>query len=153
MTGEPENARVMRQWFTEGWAGHHELADGTFSDRFSNNGVVVGPEGPKRNIRNRLGGFPDLTSTVEQLITVDDRVILRLHWTGTHTGSYLGVAPTGTHVEVRGMTIWRFEDGKVLEDWTVGHIPLEIFGIEIPPPSQPTHRHEPIAAPRDEESR
>ena len=32
------------------------------------------------------------------------------------------------------MTIWRFEDGKVVEDWTVGHIPLAIFGVEIPAP-------------------
>jgi predicted ester cyclase len=71
---------------------------------------------------------------VEQLLTVDDKVILRLRWTGTHTGPYLGVAPTGKRVEVRGMTTWRFEDGKVVEDWTVGHIPLEIFGIEIPAP-------------------
>lgn len=129
-----ENARVMERWFTEGWAGNDQLADQIFSDRFSNNGVVVGPAGPKRNIRNRLVGFPDLTSVAEQLITVEDKVILLLRWTGTHTGDYLEVAATGKRVDVRGMTIWRFEDGKVIEDWTVGHIPLQIFGIEIPPP-------------------
>jgi predicted ester cyclase len=134
LNDEARNARVMQQWFTEGWAGDEHLADLIFSDQFSNNGVVVGPAGPKRNIRNRLSGFPDLKSIVEQLITVDDKVILRLRWTGTHTGPYLGVAPTGERVDVRGMTIWRFEDGKVVEDWTAGHIPLEIFGVEIPPP-------------------
>ena len=132
---EAQNARVMHRWFTEGWAGNEELADQIFDDRFSNNGVVVGPAGPKRNIRNRLVGFPDLTSVAEQIITVEDKVILRLRWTGTHTGLYLGVAPTGQRVEVRGMTIWRFADGKVVEDWTVGHIPLAIFGIELPLPS------------------
>ena len=129
---EVQNARVMRQWFTEGWAGNDQLADQIFDDQFANNGAVVGPAGPKRNIRNRLVGFPNLISTAEQLITVEDRAILRLRWTGTHTGPYLGVAPTGKHVDVRGMTIWRFADGKVVEDWTVGHIPLEIFGVEIP---------------------
>ena len=131
---EVQNARVMHQWFTEGWAGNEHLADQIFDDRFSNNGVVVGPAGPKRNIRNRLVGFPDLKSAAEQLITVEDKVILRLQWSGTHTGPYLGVAPTGRRVEVRGMTMWRFADGKVVEDWTVGHIPLAIFGIEIPAP-------------------
>jgi len=127
-------AHVMQRWFTEGWAGDEALADRFFTDRFSNNGVVVGPAGPKRNVRNRLIGFPDLRSVVEQLVTVDDKVVLRLWWTGTHTGSYLGVAPTNRRVEVRGMTIWRFEDDKPVEDWTVGHIPLEIFGIQIPAP-------------------
>lgn len=124
----------MERWFTEGWAGNEQLADRIFSPRFSNNGVVAGPAGPKRNVRNRLVGFPDLSSVVEQLLTVDDKVILQLRWTGTHTGTYLGVAPTGKQVEVRGMTIWRFETGQVVDDWTVGHIPLGIFGIEIPPP-------------------
>ena len=131
---EAENAAAMRRWFTEGWAGNDDLADQLFSERFSNNGVVVGPAGPKRNIHNRLVGFPDLTSVVEQLLSVDDKVILRLCWTGTHTGPYLGVAPTNLHVEVRGMTIWRFEDHRPVEDWTVGHIPLEIFGVTLPPP-------------------
>jgi predicted ester cyclase len=131
---EVENALVMQRWFTEGWAGNEQLADEIFSDQFSNNGVIVGPTGPKRNIRARLAGFPDLTSVTEQLLTVGDKVILRLRWTGTHTGPYLGVPPTGKRVDVRGMTIWRFEDSKVVEDWTVGHIPLAIFGIDIPAP-------------------
>jgi predicted ester cyclase len=131
---ETQNARVMQRWFTEGWAGNEQPADQIFSERFSNNGVIVGPAGPKRNIRARLAGFPDLASVAEQLLTVGDKVILRLRWTGTYTGPYLGVPPTGKRVDVRGMTIWRFEDAKVLEDWTVGHIPLQIFGIEIPPP-------------------
>jgi predicted ester cyclase len=141
---EAEHARVMELWFTEGWTGDEQLADQIFDDRFCNNGIVVGPAGPKRNIRNRLIGFPDLTSVAEELIAAEHKAILRLRWTGTHTGPYLGIAPTGKRVDVRGMTIWRFKDGKVVEDWTVGHIPLAIFGIEIPapipaqPPSHPT---------------
>jgi predicted ester cyclase len=131
MSSEAENARAMRRWFTEGWAGAEELADGIFSERFSNSGVVVGPAGPKRNIRNRLVGFPDLVSVVEQLLTVGETAVLRLRWTGTHTGPYLGVAATGRRVEVRGITTWRFEGDRVVEDWTAGHIPLAIFGIEI----------------------
>jgi len=134
MSSEAPNAQMMRRWFTDGWAGEETLAEEIFTDRFTNNGVVVGPAGPARNIRNRLIGFPDLASVVEQLITVEDKAILRLGWTGTHTGPYLGVAPTGKRVRVRGMTIWRFEAGKPVEDWTVGHIPLEIYGIELPAP-------------------
>jgi predicted ester cyclase len=125
----------MRHWFTDGWAGNEALADQIFSDDFSNNGVVVGPAGPKRNVRARLAAFPDLESAVEQLLSIDHTVLLRLGWTGTHTGEYLGAAPTGKRVHVRGMTTWRFEAGKAAEDWTVGHIPLEIFGIEIPAPA------------------
>jgi predicted ester cyclase len=133
--GADANAHVMARWFTAGWRGNDALAEEIFAPTFSNNGVVVGPAGPKRNVHNRLAGFPDVASVVEQLLVAEENtVVLRLRWTGTHTGSYLGVAPTGKRVDVRGMTIWRFEEGRVVEDWTVGHIPLEIFGVQLPPP-------------------
>ena len=139
-------ATVMRRWFTEGWAGSDELADEIFSDSFSSNGVTVGPAGPKRNISERVLGFPDLATYVEEILRVEDTItVLRLRWTGTHTGPYLGVSPTGRRVEVRGMTTWRFERGTVVEDWTAGHIPLAIFGVEIPPPV-------PITPPRSTEN-
>jgi len=145
------STQIMRRWFTEGWAGNDALADEIFSDEFSNNGVVVGQAGPKRNIRNRLIGFPDLQSVVEQLLAIGEIAFLRLSWTGTHTGSYLGVAPTGKRVRVRGMTTWRFHDGKVVEDWTTGHIPLEIFGVELAPPVPARGREQPMN-PRLEET-
>jgi predicted ester cyclase len=134
-TATNANARVMARWFTDGWRGDDALADEIFAPAFSNNGVVVGPAGPKRNVHNRLAGFPDVASVVEQVVIADEStVVLRVRWTGTHTGPYLGVAPTGKRVDVRGITIWRFEGGTVIEDWTVGHIPLEIFGVQLPPP-------------------
>ena len=145
------STQIMRRWFTEGWAGNGALADEIFSDEFSNNGVVVGPAGPKRNIRNRLIGFPDLQSVVEQLLAIGEIAFLRLSWTGTHTGSYLGVAPTGKRVRVRGMTTWRFQNGKAVEDWTTGHIPLEIFGVELAPPVPARGREQPMN-PRLEET-
>ena len=37
--------------------------------------------------------------------------------TGTHTGDYLGIAPTGRGVEVRGATFSEFgDDGLVVRD-------------------------------------
>jgi predicted ester cyclase len=124
----------MITWFTDGWKGNVDLADEIFAPDFSNNGIVVGPAGPKRNVLNRLAGFPDIEPVVEESITAGDMVVLRLRWTGTHTGDYLGVAATGIRVNVRDMTSWRFEDGRTVEDWTTGHIPFEIFGIELPAP-------------------
>jgi hypothetical protein len=52
------NARVMARWFTDGWRGDDALADEIFVPNFSNNGVVVGPAGPKRNVHNRIAGAP-----------------------------------------------------------------------------------------------
>jgi steroid delta-isomerase-like uncharacterized protein len=113
------NEATTRYWFTEGWLGDYATADKIFSDRFSTNGITVGTEGPKRNIENRLTGFPDLRTFVEEVLAVDDKVVVRLRWTGTHTGPYSGAPATGKPVDVRVISIWRFVDGKVEENWTI----------------------------------
>jgi predicted ester cyclase len=127
-----------------GWAGAYSLADTIFSSTFSTNGTTVGPEGPKRNIRNRLNGFPDLTTDIEEIIAVDDRVVIRLNWRGTHSGMYSGLPPTAKQVSVRVIAIWRFEGDVVEENWTVqdqfallkqiGYIPPEVEGAQVPNP-------------------
>ena len=112
------NANLMRRWFTDGWLGKVNPRD-VFDPNFKTNGVVVGPEGPRSKLENRLTGFPDLSVVVEELITVGDRAIIRLLWRGTHTGPYSGVPPTGKPVQVRVVSIWRFENGRAIETWTV----------------------------------
>ena len=85
-----ENAAVARRWFTEGWTGNTDLADEIFAADFTTNGQRVGPAGPKRNVANRLAGFPDLQSTIEDQIAVEDRVVIRVLWSGTHTAGTAG---------------------------------------------------------------
>lgn len=137
-----QNTAVMRRWFIEGWAGNLALADEVFDPNFTTNGNVVGREGPKRNVANRLTGFPDMRSSVEEQIAVGDQVVTRIVWTGTHRGPYGGVPATGKTVNVRGIIIWRFAGGRVVEDWTVidqfgllqqiGFIPPEVLAPQIP---------------------
>ena len=37
--------------------------------------------------------------------------------TGTHDGEFMGVAPTGKKIEINGIQIGRFENGKIVERW------------------------------------
>ncbi|MBV9603232.1 MAG: ester cyclase [Chloroflexi bacterium] len=137
-----QNAAVARRWFTEGWTGNMHIADEIFAADFTTNGQRVGPAGPKRNVANRLAGFPDLQSTLEDQVAVDDRVVTRVLWSGTHTGPYSGIQPTGIRVEQRGIIMWRFADGHVVEDWTVadqfgllqqvGLVPAGVIGVQVP---------------------
>jgi predicted ester cyclase len=36
---------------------------------------------------------------------------------GTHQGEFRGIAPTGEKVEINGIGIFRFSEGKVVESW------------------------------------
>lgn len=61
--------------------------------------------------------FPDLYSTVEHQIATDDHVAVAYRMRGTHGGDFMGIPATGKPVDIRGMQIARFEDGKMVERW------------------------------------
>jgi predicted ester cyclase len=110
---------IARQWFTEGWAGNLALADGIFSEDLRTNGIHVGLAGPVGRIRDRLVGFPDVTTSIQDIFVSGDKLAVTLIWRGTHTGPYGGVPATGKPVEVRDTAIWHFRDGKVTEILTL----------------------------------
>lgn len=64
-------------------------------------------------------GFPDVRSTIEDLIAEGDRVAARWRARATHRGEYVGVPPTGNEVEFTGISVYRIEGGRIAESWTV----------------------------------
>lgn len=83
------------------------LAVDLFSEDVRTNGVLVGAAGPKRRIQERLAGFPDLTTTIEDMFSAHDKIATRLVWRGTYNGSYGGVKAAGRPVEVRDFAVCR----------------------------------------------
>jgi len=63
-------------------------------------------------------GFPDLHDTIEDIIAEGDKVWVRVKVTGTHSGEYRGLAPTGKKVTVTYVGIYRIVDGKAVERWS-----------------------------------
>jgi len=61
-------------------------------------------------------GFPDITFSIEEIIAVGNRVIVRYTEKGTHQGEWLGIPATGNKIEVSGIMIHHIENGKVVED-------------------------------------
>ena len=64
-------------------------------------------------------GFPDTHSTIEDIIAEGDKVCLRYTNTGTHTGEYQGLAPTGKKFKTISVEIYRIVNGKIVEGWTI----------------------------------
>jgi len=63
-------------------------------------------------------GFSDLQTTVEDTLGEGDRVAVRFSGTGTHDGDFMGIVPTGEKIRATGMAWFRFEDGRVAEEWS-----------------------------------
>ena len=111
--------QVAQRWFTRGWAGDLAMAEVIFSEDARTNGVRVGVAGPVGRIRDRLAGFPDLTTSIQDMFVSGDKLAVSLIWRGTHAGPYGGVAATGEPVEVRDTAIRHFAGGKVTEILTL----------------------------------
>jgi steroid delta-isomerase-like uncharacterized protein len=117
-----ENKATFRRYVEAvGNAGNLDLADDVF-DRYlahQPDGSVLerGPEDVKRFMGEFRSAFPDFHSTIEDQIAEGDRVVTRWRMRGTHQGEFRGIAPTGKELDITGIGIFRFSDGKVVESW------------------------------------
>jgi steroid delta-isomerase-like uncharacterized protein len=62
--------------------------------------------------------FHDLKLEIETIAAYQDRVSVRVRYSGTHSGDYMGVPGTGKVYHWTGALTYRFEDGKIAEVWT-----------------------------------
>src|SRR5690348_15961118 len=66
--------------------------------------------------------------SVQEMVAEGDKVAVLWTFQGTHTGSgYEGLPATGTKVEVRGITIWRIVDGRIVD----GGLPRNVCPPEM----------------------
>jgi predicted ester cyclase len=72
-----------------------------------------------RIVRAYRTGFPDNHFSVEQQLAEHDIVATHFVATGTHTGDFVGAAPTHRGARVAGVTLCRFAGVKLVESWWI----------------------------------
>jgi len=82
----------------------------------SNNPKPLSREESQKFVKGFFKAFPDLNFSIEELFTVEDRVIARLILRGTHKGEWRGIPSTGNKFEISSTFIVRIENGKVVEE-------------------------------------
>ena len=80
-------------------------------------GQVPGPEGYRMFFSGLRNAFPDLSVAPETLVADDESIAFAYTITGTQNGPFMGIAPTGKKIKIRGMQISKFKDGKMVERW------------------------------------
>ncbi|MFE6158749.1 ester cyclase [Streptomyces sp. NPDC056486] len=78
---------------------------------------LYGPEIWRHGAEGMWEGFPDLQIDVEDMFGVDDKVAVRVHFHGTHQGTFQGSPATGRQVGFRSIEIYRIEGDKIAEEW------------------------------------
>ena len=81
--------------------------------------------------------FPDLKRPVEDLVAEDDKVVARWSSVGTHSGDFMGTPPSGKTVRTTGITIFRLEDGKIVEEWSESDMLGMLQQVGALPSAQP----------------
>jgi len=61
--------------------------------------------------------FPDYHWRLDHLLAEGDWICARFTDSGTHRGTFLGVAPTGRSVSTFELAVYRLVDGKIAEVW------------------------------------
>jgi hypothetical protein len=80
-------------------------------------GMPPGLEGAKVVHQTTLLGMPDYHTAIEDLIAEGDKVVARVRITGTHTGNFWGLPPTGNRINLTGIYVVRIADGQIVEHW------------------------------------
>ncbi len=80
---------------------------------------IQGLENLKQLMAMIFKGFPDWHINIEDIIAEGDKVWIRITITGTHTGEFRGLSPTGKKFTEPEVWIYRIVDGKVVEGWDV----------------------------------
>jgi len=91
------------------------------SDSIAHNPIIPGHPLPfdfyKQACLLHIAAFPDLKVTTDDIIAEGDKVVIRWTVTGTHQGELMGIPASGRQVTWPGFTIYRFADGKIVENW------------------------------------
>ncbi len=64
-----------------------------------------------------LTAFPDLQSTIDDVIIEGDKLVLRWTVQGTHTGQFLEIPPSNKQMTLPVTEIFLIADGQLVEAW------------------------------------
>ena len=80
-------------------------------------GIAPGREGVKQFFSAMRTAFPDLRMEPVTMMADSDRVMARVRITGTHQGDFLGMPPSGRHVDIEAYDEVRFDGDRACEHW------------------------------------
>lgn len=118
-----QNKALVRKMIEEVFnRGNMSLADEILAPDFVEReelppGMPPGREGVKLLTTMLRSAFPDFKATIDDIIAEGDKVVLRMTWSGTQKGEWMGVPPTGKSVSFGVIDIIRIAGGKFVEHW------------------------------------
>lgn len=123
---------MLRAWKARDWDAIREILDPEY--------VYTGPDGtPVAGVDAGLAAgwssfadsFPDGDYEITGVYVDRDSVVTEFRFSGTHTGDFEGISPTGNRVEIEFCNVMHLRDGKVIaeRDYLDTHGLMEQLGV------------------------
>ena len=134
-----ENKALSRKVMEEVWHKRRlEAIDELFALDYvghdlSNPGWTEGIDAAKQASASFLSAFSDFHVTCDHILGEGDKVALQYNVLATHMGEFAGIAPTGRRVAFSGLTIQRWRDGTMAEQWQIVDIQRLMQQLEMGP--------------------
>ena len=86
--------------------------------------------------REERKALPDMSFRVNRMVAEKDLVAVHFTVSGTNTQAGMGFPATGKKIAADGVTIFRFKDGKICEEWNVFDMLTVMRQTGLLPPKQ-----------------
>ena len=96
-----------------------------YSPDFASHGMgeeFTDSDGLRKMARTYLTAFPDMQMTIEAQVELGEMVVMRILAAGSNSGEFDGKTPAGKAVRVSLISMARFVDGTVAEEWEEGYL-------------------------------
>lgn len=113
---------VLRKWYQELWdqwnvAVADELFTPDYRLHLPGSPAPIDRDSTKHVVAMFSKAFPDLSHTVDEIVSEGSTVAARWTVNGTHRGDFQGIAPTNKPVRLSGVTVHHFADDRISETW------------------------------------
>ena len=129
-----QNKAVVRQFINEALTGRNlSIVDEILAPNYVNRMTGTDLTAFKGMLTGMSMALSDVQMEIDELVAEGDSVVARWRMAATHTGSLMGETPTGKRVNSRGLTYYRLENGRIVEDDPMSSPDLlQALGIQIP---------------------
>jgi steroid delta-isomerase-like uncharacterized protein len=121
---EEASKAIVRRYYEEVFnARNVDLVDVLAAEDYIEHDPFPGQGNGRRDLKARvaaiLGAFNPMRFSIEDVVAEGERVVVRWSQTGTQSGNFMGVPPTGKEVTIAGIDIHAVRDGRMAEHWHV----------------------------------
>ena len=125
MSAEIDYRALAQEWLKEVNKHNVSAFDSYLTSNFVEHEEVPGTENlsgadvPKAYFGMMFEAFPDVHMELMDMTVDGDKLWWRYRLTGTNTGPFMGMPPTGKKIDIQGIDVLRMEGDRAAEHWGV----------------------------------